>query len=294
MRVITGSARGRRLNELKGYDTRPTTDKVKEGIFSAIQFEVEGARVLDLFAGTGQLGIEALSRGAQRAVFVDRRTDAVKLIRENLALTRLEEGAQVVCGDSMAYLNALREKFDLIFLDPPYADDLLERAVAHIARFDILAPDGIMIAESPAEKELPKLSAPYRVAREYRYGRIKVTLYRRDGEEDDMREERIAVFPGSFDPVTLGHMDIIERAAQLFDRVYVAIVPNGEKTHPMFTDEEKLELMRVSVAPLGNVEAALWNGLLTDFAAAEGRAFSRARRAEQYGFRCGVSALAHL
>ena len=154
MRVITGSARGRRLNELKGYDTRPTTDKVKEGIFSAIQFEVEGARVLDLFAGTGQLGIEALSRGAQ-----------------------------VVCGDSMAYLNALREKFDLIFLDPPYADDLLERAVAHIARFDILAPDGIMIAESPAEKELPKLSAPYRVAREYRYGRLKVTLYRRDGEE---------------------------------------------------------------------------------------------------------------
>ena len=106
MRVITGSARGRRLNELKGYDTRPTTDKVKEGIFSAIQFEVEGARVLDLFAGTGQLGIEALSRGAQRAVFVDRRTDAVKLIRENLALTRLEDGAQVVCGDSMAYLNA--------------------------------------------------------------------------------------------------------------------------------------------------------------------------------------------
>ena len=179
MRVITGSARGRRLNELKGYDTRPTTDKVKEGIFSAIQFEVEGARVLDLFAGTGQLGIEALSRGAQRAVFVDRRTDAVKLIRENLALTRLEEGAQVVCVDSMAYLNALREKFDLIFLDPPYADDLLERAVAHIARFDILAPD----------------------------------------------------------------------------------------------DEEKLELMRVSVAPLGNVEAALWNGLLTDFAAQKGARF---------------------
>lgn len=109
-----------------------------------------------------------------------------------------------------------------------------------------------------------------------------------------MREERIAVFPGSFDPVTLGHMDIIERAAQLFDRVYVAIVPNGEKTHPMFADEEKLELMRVSVAPLGNVEAALWNGLLTGLCRAEGRALSRARRAEQYGFRCGVSALAHL
>ena len=184
MRVITGSARGRRLNELKGYETRPTTDKVKEGIFSAIQFEVEGARVLDLFAGTGQLGIEALSRGASRAVFVDRRSDAVKLIRENLALTGLADGAQVVCGDSMGYLASLRERFDLIFLDPPYAEDLLERAIAHVMQFDILAPHGIMIAESPVEKALPGPAAPYTAAREYRYGKIKVTMYRRGGEED--------------------------------------------------------------------------------------------------------------
>ena len=184
MRVITGSARGRRLNELKGYETRPTTDKVKEGIFSAIQFEVEGARVLDLFAGTGQLGIEALSRGASRAVFVDRRSDAVKLIRENLALTGLADGAQVVCGDSMGYLASLRERFDLVFLDPPYAEDLLERAIAHVMQFDILAPHGIMIAESPVEKALPEPAAPYTAAREYRYGKIKVTMYRRGGEED--------------------------------------------------------------------------------------------------------------
>ena len=183
MRVITGSARGRRLNELKGYDTRPTTDKVKEGIFSAIQFEVEGARVLDLFAGTGQLGIEALSRGAKSAVFVDQRTDAVKLIRENLALTKLTDGAQVVCGESMSYLNALRTPFDLIFLDPPYADDLLERAVAHVVRFDILAPNGVSVFTSIARISSASASFPYRIAREYRYGRIKVTLYRRDGEE---------------------------------------------------------------------------------------------------------------
>ena len=183
MRVITGSARGRRLGELKGMETRPTTDKVKESIFNCIQFDVADARVLDLFAGTGQLGIEALSRGAKSALFVDKRADAVKLVRENLALCHLEENAQVICGDSLAALGTQSGRFDIIFLDPPYADDLLERAVAHIARFDILAPDGIMIAESPAEKELPKLSAPYRVAREYRYGRIKVTLYRRDGEE---------------------------------------------------------------------------------------------------------------
>ena len=96
MRVITGSARGRRLGELKGMETRPTTDKVKESIFNCIQFDVEDARVLDLFAGTGQLGIEALSRGAKSALFVDKRADAVKLVRENLALCHLEENAQVI------------------------------------------------------------------------------------------------------------------------------------------------------------------------------------------------------
>ena len=101
MRVITGTARGRRLKELEGTETRPTTDRVKEGLFSALQFDIEGRRVLDLFAGTGQLGIECLSRGAASAVFVDRRADAVKLIRENLKLTELQDRARVVAGDSI-------------------------------------------------------------------------------------------------------------------------------------------------------------------------------------------------
>lgn len=185
MRVITGTARGRRLNELKGMETRPTTDKVKEGIFNCIQFDVEDARVLDLFAGTGQLGIEALSRGAQSAVFVDKRTDAAKLVRDNLALCQLSDRAQVICGDSMGYLSSLRTRFDIIFLDPPYADDLLERAIAHIARFDILSPHGIIVAESPMDKALPALEAPYGIYREYRYGKIKVTIYHRSGEDEE-------------------------------------------------------------------------------------------------------------
>ena len=230
--------------------------------------------MLDLFAGTGQLGIEALSRGAQRAVFVDRRTDAVKLIRENLALTRLEDGAQVVCGDSMAYLNALREKFDLIFLDPPYADDLLERAVAHIARFDILAPDGIMIAESPAEKELPKLSAPYRVARASTAtagsrSRFTAAMGRRRHERGTHRRVSRQLRPRDARP----HGYHRARGAALLTACTSPSCQTAKKTHPMFTDEEKLELMRVSVAPLGNVEAALWNGLLTDFAAQKGARF---------------------
>lgn len=185
MRVITGSARGRRLKELEGMETRPTTDRVKEGLFSALQFDIEGRKVLDLFAGTGQLGIECLSRGAASAVFVDRRADAVKLIRENLRLTELEDRARVIAGDSMEYLKSIREPFDIIFLDPPYAAGLLEPAIAHIAKFDILAPHGIIAAEHPTDRVLPALAPPYRLHRTYRYGKIALTLYRRGGNEQN-------------------------------------------------------------------------------------------------------------
>jgi len=185
MRVITGSARGRRLKELEGMETRPTTDRVKEGLFNILQFDIEGRRVLDLFAGTGQLGIECLSRGAAAAVFVDRRADAVKLIKENLKITELTDRARVVSGDSMEYLKSIREKFDIVLLDPPYAAGLLEGAIAHLARFDILAPHGIIVAEHPAEMALPALSAPYRLHRTYRYGKIGLTVYRRDGNQQN-------------------------------------------------------------------------------------------------------------
>ena len=183
MRVITGSARGRRLKELEGMETRPTTDRVKEGLFNVLQFDIEGRRVLDLFAGTGQLGIECLSRGAASAVFVDKRPDAVKLIRENLKLCDLTDRARVVAGDSMEFLKSVREKFDLVLLDPPYQAELLEAAIAHIARHD-LTPHGMMAAEHPADKTLPALSAPYRMGRTYRYGKIAVTIYHRDGEAE--------------------------------------------------------------------------------------------------------------
>lgn len=183
MRVITGTARGRRLGELKGEATRPTTDKVKEAVFSAIQFQVQGARVLDLFAGTGQLGIEALSRGAEHAVFVDSRREAAQLVRDNLTLTGLSERAQVLCGDALGYLGSTGQRFDLIFLDPPYASELLEQALERIAARGLLAPDGRIVAESALEKHLPAL--PYAVQREYRYGKIKVTLLRHEGEGEE-------------------------------------------------------------------------------------------------------------
>ena len=180
MRVITGTARGRKLGQLQGMETRPTTDQVKESIFNIIQFDIEGRRVLDLFGGTGQLGIEALSRGAERCTFVDQRRDAVSLIRSNLKLCQLSDRAQVVQGDSIGFLTTVREKYHLIFLDPPYATNLLENALKKIAEIDILSENGIIICESPVDRVLPELDLPYKKGREYRYGKIKITVYRKD------------------------------------------------------------------------------------------------------------------
>lgn len=180
MRIITGTARGRKLRELPGMETRPTTDKVKESIFNIVQFDLEGRKILDLFGGTGQLGIEALSRGAASCTFVELRKDAAAIIKENLKMTALSERANVIQGDSISFLSGCREKYDLIFLDPPYTSELLEKAIEVVAAIDILSENGIMVCESAADKVLPALQAPYQKGREYRYGKIKITLYRRE------------------------------------------------------------------------------------------------------------------
>ena len=164
-------------------DTRPTTDKVKESLFNIIQFEIEGRRVLDLFGGTGQLGIEALSRGADHCTFVDMRKEAAALIRENLRLTGLSERSRVVQGDALSFLSSCGEKFDVILLDPPYHTELLEKSVKRITEFDILREHGIMICESAAERQLPALPPPYERGREYRYGKIRLTVCRRAGSD---------------------------------------------------------------------------------------------------------------
>lgn len=177
MRVITGTARGRKLRDLPGLDTRPTTDKVKESIFNIVQFDVEGRKVLDLFAGTGQLGIEALSRGAEKCVFVDQSRAAAKVVAENLETTGFSNAARVVQGDALSFLSSCRERFGLAFLDPPYDTELLEKALFRMAEIDIMTENGIIVCESRAEKVLPDLPAPYEKGREYRYGKIKLTLY---------------------------------------------------------------------------------------------------------------------
>ena len=181
MRVITGSARGRRLETLHGETTRPTTEKVKESLFSAIQFDIEGRRVLDLFAGSGQLGIEALSRGASGCVFVDRNTDAVQIIRRNLQHTGFSSQAQVLGADALTYLNRPGDRFDLVFLDPPYGSELLLPALDKVA--PLVNDGGILVCETEGETQLPERVDRFAVARTYRFGRICVWLYRFVQEE---------------------------------------------------------------------------------------------------------------
>ena len=184
MRVISGSARGKKLKELQGDETRPTIDRIKEALFSMLQFELPGRAVLDLFGGTGQLGIEALSRGAGQATFVDLSRESTALMRENLKHTQLEDKGRVVQADSITFLGTCKEKFDIILLDPPYESDLLEQAMQRIARFDILRENGIIVCESTAAKEVPTVTAPYVQGKTYKYGKIKLTVYRRQGSNE--------------------------------------------------------------------------------------------------------------
>lgn len=180
MRVITGKARGVNLKTPEGLATRPTADRVKEALFSVIHFDVPNARVLDLFGGTGQLGIEALSRGARSAVFVDAGEPACKLIRENLRRTKLEAQASVVRADYLDYLHRSKEKFDIIFLDPPYAEVFLENSIKCITEIDILQSGGIIVCERPLGKELPWEYPGFTRSKDYKYGKTLITLYRKD------------------------------------------------------------------------------------------------------------------
>ena len=185
MRVITGKAKGVALKTPDGMLTRPTADRVKEALFSVIQFDVPGATVLDLFGGTGQMGIEALSRGAKRAVFVDHQPKACDLIRENLRRTKMDREGQVVRSDYLDYLKRCRETFDIIILDPPYAEVFLENALKCITEIDILRSGGIIVTERPAGKNLDFEAEGYTRSRDYKYGKTLITLFRRDDQTGD-------------------------------------------------------------------------------------------------------------
>ena len=180
MRVISGKARGVNLTTPDGLQTRPTADRVKEAVFSILQFDLPGTKVLDLFGGTGQLGIEALSRGAASAVFVDASDKACSLIKENLCRCKMESQARVIRCDYLEYLARNREIFDIILLDPPYAEVFLENAINKISEIDILKSGGIIVAERPVEKPFDLVLSGFSRSRDYKYGKTIITIFRKD------------------------------------------------------------------------------------------------------------------
>ncbi len=177
MRIIAGEAHGRRLETREGLDVRPTPERVKEALFNILQFQIEGRRVLDLFAGSGQLGLEALSRGAAEAVFVDESRASMAVVQRNIASLGMQSRSKTYQMDFEAFLLRKQQPFDIVLLDPPYRSGKLETALPLAA--EVTAPGGTIVAEHPTDEDLPEEVGAFRKVRSYRYGKIYLTLYRR-------------------------------------------------------------------------------------------------------------------
>ncbi len=179
MRIITGSARGAKLLTLSGEATRPTAERTKEAVFSMIQFDIEGRKVLDLFAGSGQLALEALSRGAASAVLCDSSREAVEIIKKNAEKTRLADRCKIHVADANAIINRLSEKFDLVFLDPPYAQKLIPGVLSKILSAGILKSTSIIVCESATAEDVfgtSELADKFNIKKQSKYGAAFVTI----------------------------------------------------------------------------------------------------------------------
>lgn len=194
MRIITGTARGYHLETLKGEETRPTSSKVKEGIFSALQFEIEGRQVIDLFAGSGQMGLEALSRGALGCVFIDKNPEAVAVIKRNLngishRDKSIQKNAQIISTDSLSYLARSKDRYDIAFIDPPYSSGLLKPAL--IAVEPRMNQGGVIVCEADDNTEMPEEVGRFSLFRVYKYGRIRILIYRWLESSSSQQDESI-------------------------------------------------------------------------------------------------------
>ncbi len=185
VRIIAGTARGRKLETLEGLETRPTLDRVKEAVFGSLQFRIPYAEVLDLFAGSGNLGLEALSRGAKRVVLNDRNPDCAAIIRRNVETLGFSESARVLNLDFEAAIDRLAAEgaqFDLAFLDPPYREGLSERAVRLLFEKKLIKPDGTVILEHASDLVPQDALGVYRIKRTKRFGKCGYSRIEEDRE----------------------------------------------------------------------------------------------------------------
>ncbi len=241
MRVIAGKFRGKRLFSPENDNVRPTTDRIKETLFNILQSETQDCIALDLFAGSGALGIECLSRGAEEVVFVDKSRDSIELINENLK--GIDGNFRVINADFLTYLRTAKKKFDLIFIDPPFASPLGKLAVEAIIDLDLLSENGIIVYEHGTENK-------YKLDRDNYKTRVKVMG---SVTVDFIKRQKVCLVTGSFDPITKGHKAVIEKALDMFDKVKVACLINDQK-HYLFTSDERLEIAKAALENLENVD----------------------------------------
>lgn len=179
MRIIAGTMRGRNLKTVDGLSTRPTSDKVKGAIFNVLRDKVIDSKVLDLFAGTGNLAIEALSRGAKEAVLVEESSAALKVIMENLKIAGVLDCTKLIPKEALRFLASSQEVFDLIFLDPPYRKGLIEKIIPLLANPCRLSPNGVIVAETSKDEEIIAEFYPFEVRKVSKYGDTKVWYLQR-------------------------------------------------------------------------------------------------------------------
>ena len=272
MRIITGRYRGRKIIPPEGNDEiRPTSDMAREGIFNVLQGYVEGCRFIDLFAGSGAMGIEALSRGAEEVLFCDTGRRSMQLLKKNLS--GIDGKYSVTSRDFRDALRSAKGKWDFIFCDPPYRYDYIADVAAIVAEKELLEEGGYIIYEH--DNDL-KRSAPdgFGCAKNKRYGRAIVEFY--------SRKKSVCAVAGSFDPFTKGHRYVVEKALEQFDKVVVVVAVNPDRKR-LFSLDESVEIAKESLADLGEkVEVDVCYGMVADYCESRGiKAIVRGYRNER-------------
>ena len=253
MRIISGKYRGKVLASFEGKDVRPTIDRVKESIFNVIQFDIQGSRFVDLFSGSGSIGIEAISRGAKDVILSDNAQSSINIIKTNLK--GIEGSYKVLNRDYRETLNSLTEPVDFIFVDAPYKLDCINEIINIVIKKNILNSNGYIIYEHDDEKKysLPK---EYFIEKTKVFGKVVVDYIR--------KTRTICAITGSFDPITNGHMDVIKKASQDFDKLVIVIAQNEEKK-AFFTFEERKKIVTKAVEEYKNILVEICEGYVFSF-----------------------------
>jgi pantetheine-phosphate adenylyltransferase len=277
MRITGGTARGRRLAAPRGRDVRPTSDKVREAIFDRLGPAGPGRVVLDLFAGTGALGLEALSRGAERVVLVDRDPRALAACRANVDALGLAATVDVLRAEAFVFLRGPGRglQADLVLLDPPYAFDRWTELLAALRSCQAVRSGGMVVVERSA-RTAPAAAPGFQALRSSRYGDTAVDLLVAADEVPGAADrttvgeagvQGVAIYAGSFDPITNGHVGLIKRGLEIFDRLIVAVARNLSK-ETLFSTAEREEMIREAITGGTRVEVVSFDGLLVEYARA--------------------------